>query len=389
MKVSGQKKKQRVAGLMSGTSADGVDVAVVDVDGRDVNVLEFKTYRYPRSLRDKLLALCESEICDPAKVCHVNAVLGEVFGEAVIRLCSETKLPLESVDLIGSHGHTLYHQPAGKRYKGKTLGSTLQIGEPCIIAQRTGICTVADFRPRDMAVGGQGAPLVPYADHFLFSHPKKDRIVQNIGGIANLTWLSAGGTLDDVIAFDTGPGNMVIDAVVCHVTKGKMQFDRNGRMAGRGKVHNGLLKELLRDSYFRKHPPKSTGREWYGKIYVGQFLSRAKKLGLTADDMTATVTQLTSQTIAEAYRRFLPRLPEEVILCGGGARNATLVKMLQKELPAISITTTSEFGIEFDAKEAISFAILAYATIRGMCNNVPSATGAAQPVILGKIVPGR
>ncbi|MBN1817037.1 MAG: anhydro-N-acetylmuramic acid kinase [Sedimentisphaerales bacterium] len=385
----GRNKKFRVAGLMSGTSADGVDVAVVDIDSRSVEVQEFKTYRYPRALRKRVLTLCESPASDPAEICHVNAVLGEVFAEAILRLCREKKLSLSSIELIGSHGHTLYHQPTGKRYKGKGLGSTLQIGEPSIIAERTGICTVADFRPRDMAAGGQGAPLVPYADHFLFSHPKRHRIIQNIGGIANLTWLTAGGSLDDVIAFDTGPGNMVIDAVVSRATKGKMQFDRNGKMAARGRIHEGLLKELLRDSYFRRRPPKSTGRERYGKTYVSLFLSRASKLKLAADDMAATATQLTAQTITEAYQRFLPRLPEEVILCGGGARNATLVKMLQKRLPAIRITTTSEYGIKLDTKEAVSFAILAYATIRGLCNNVPSATGAAQPVILGKIVPGR
>lgn len=399
---SRKKKGLWVAGLMSGTSADGIDVAIVEIHGRKVDLLAFETFPYSASLRKSILALCNIETARLDDICHYNHLLGEVFAEAVIRLCNRSGIPLDSIDLIGSHGQTIWHNPQGIRYEGEVIRSTLQIGEPCRIAQRTGIATVADFRPRDMAAGGEGAPLVPYADYVLFSDRKVCRAVQNIGGIANATYLpvcknhghcspSCSCEHDahpEILAFDTGPGNMVIDGLVRIVTKGRRHYDRGGAMAAKGNVHDGLLKELLRHPFLRRKPPKSTGREQFGQQYCEWLYGRGRKLKLSAEDMIATATAFTASTIATAYRRFLPTMPDEMILCGGGSHNATLVRMLQSQLDGVRIRSTDEFGISVDAKEAVSFAILAYATVQGMPNNLPSVTGADEPVILGKIVPG-
>ncbi len=419
------KDKLRVAGLMSGTSADGVGTAIVDIRGGKVHVLAFDTFPYAATLRKEVLSLCRPETARLDQICHYNHVLGEVFGDAVVKLCEQSGIPLRSLDLIGSHGQTIYHNPQGGRYGGRIIGSTLQIGEPSRIAQRTGITTVADFRPRDMAAGGEGAPLVPYADCVLFRDQRLCRTVQNIGGIANLTFLPPSGrdaSAEDrvpcprlrghagpsrakdtclrerrhgtqqqsgVLAFDTGPGNMIIDGMMRLITKGQRQYDRGGATAAKGEVHEGLLREMLRHPFFRRRPPKSTGREQFGQQYCEWLYSRSRREGLLPEDMVATATALTAATIALAYRRFLPRRPDEMILCGGGAHNATLVRMLQQQLAGVRIRSTDEFGISVDAKEAVSFAILAYATVKGIANNIPRATGADEPVVLGKIVPGR
>jgi anhydro-N-acetylmuramic acid kinase len=381
------KEKMRVVGLMSGTSADGVDAAIVEIGRGKVWLLAFDTFAYPAALRRQILGLCRPESARLDDICHYNFVLGEVFADAVIKLCSKSGISLSSIDLIGSHGQTVYHQPSGKRYNNKTIRSTLQIGEPSVIAQRTGVTTVADFRPRDMAVGGQGAPLVPYADYVLFKHKRLTRAVQNIGGIANVTFLPAGYTQDDIIAFDTGPGNMVIDGIIRLISGGGKNYDTGGKMAARGMIDKRLLGELLRHPFFRRRPPKSTGREEFGADFTERIYRRAGRKGLTNADIVATVTALSAKSIAQAYRRFLPALPDELILCGGGAHNCTLVEMLHAELPEVKMLSTDDFGISVDAKEAVSFAILAWATIKGITNNVPAATGAKKPVILGKIVP--
>jgi len=381
------KGKMRVVGLMSGTSADGVDAAIVEIDSRKVQLLAFDTFMYPASLRRQILGLCRPESARLDDICHYNFVLGEVFADAVIKLCSKSGIALDSIDLVGSHGQTIYHQPSGKRYSGKTICSTLQIGEPSVIAQRTGITTVADFRPRDMAADGQGAPLVPYADYVLFKHKRLTRAVQNIGGIANVTLLPGGCTQDDIIALDTGPGNMVIDGIVNLVSSGRKHCDTGGKMAARGTVDKRLLSEMLRHPFFRRDPPKSTGREEFGADFAERIYRRAGKKGLADADIVASVTALTAKSIAQACRRFLKAMPDELILCGGGSHNRTLVEMLQAELSDVKMLSTDDFGISVDAKEAVSFAILAWATIKGMTNNVPAATGAERPVILGKIVP--
>jgi anhydro-N-acetylmuramic acid kinase len=381
------KGKMRVVGLMSGTSADGVDAAVVEINRGKVWLLAFDTFAYPAALRRQILGLCRPESARLDDICHYNFVLGEVFADAVFKLCSKSGISLGSIDLIGSHGQTIYHQPSGRRYSGRAIRSTLQIGEPSVIAQRTGIITVADFRPRDMAASGEGAPLVPYADYILYKHKRLTRAVQNIGGIANVTFLPAGCTQDEIIAFDTGPGNMVIDGIVHLISGGRKRCDTGGKTAARGTVDKRLLDELLRHPFFRRRPPKSTGREQFGAAFAERIYRRAGRKGLADSDIVATVTALTARSIAQAYRRFLPVMPNELILCGGGSHNRTLVEMLHTEMPDVKMLSTDDFGISVNAKEAVSFAILAWATIKGMTNNVPAATGAKKPVVLGKIVP--
>ncbi|MGB7581879.1 MAG: anhydro-N-acetylmuramic acid kinase [Sedimentisphaerales bacterium] len=382
-----QKSRMRVAGLMSGTSVDGVDVAIIDIDNEKVSVQAFETFPYSATLRRDILRLCGAESCNVADVCHLNFVLGEVFAESIFKLCKKSGIGLNTIDLIGSHGQTIYHNPKGRRFGKKTVRSTLQIGEPSIIAQRTGITTVADFRPRDMAAGGQGAPLVPFADYFLFRDKHRNRAIQNIGGIANVTSLPAGCQTGDIIAFDTGPGNMIIDGIVSIISKGKQKFDRGGKIAARGTIDKTILDDMLKHPFLGLRPPKSTGREGFGSRYCDALYRKMKKKSIPAEDIIVTVTAFTAKSIVRAYRNFLPRMPDEVILCGGGAHNSTLVKMLRQGLGKSKILTSDDFGISCDAKEAISFAILAYATIKGEPNNVPGATGAIQPLVLGKIIP--
>jgi anhydro-N-acetylmuramic acid kinase len=385
-KIAG-KDKMRVAGLMSGTSIDGVDVAIVDISGQKVNLLAFDVFPYSKSLREEILDLCNPELARLENICHFNFALGEVFADAVIKLCNESGIALDSIDLIGSHGQTIYHNPRGKRYRKTTIRSTLQIGEPSVIAGRTGITTVADFRPRDMAAGGEGAPLVPYADYILFSHNKITRAIQNTGGIANVTFLPRSCKPDDIVAFDTGPGNMVIDGIVQLISGGRRRFDSDGKVAAQGTVNKRLLDEILRHPFLKRHPPKSTGREEFGHAFSDRLYKKVKEKGISDSDIVATVTAFTAKSIARAYNQFLPVMPDEVILCGGGSRNNTLVEMLRSELPDAKMLFTDDFGISVDAKEAISFAILAWATINGLTNNVPGVTGADRPVIMGKIVP--
>jgi len=373
---------------MSGTSADGVDVAVVDIGGKSVDLVAFDTFGYPPRLRRKIFELFDPGAARIEDISHLNFVIGEVFADALIKLSKTTGISLGSIDLTGSHGQTIYHDPVGKRFRGRRTRSTLQIGEPSVLAERTGITTVADFRPGDIAAGGQGAPLVPYADYVLFGDKHKTRAIQNIGGIANVTYLPAGCGIGEVIAFDTGPGNMMIDRVVYRLSKGRRRYDAGGELAGRGEINKSLLGELMRHKFLRKPPPKSTGREEFGIQFSDATYDRAIEAAVDPLDMLATVTAFTAKSISHAYRQFLPKMPQEVILCGGGARNRTLVTMLKDELASAEVMSTDDFGISIDAKEAVSFAVLAYATLRGLANNVPSATGADRPVVLGKIVVG-
>jgi len=359
----------RIIGLMSGTSADGVDAAIVDIKKNKVDVIAFDTFAYSASVRRRILETGEQKLCRAGEISDLNFETGEIFADAVIKLCDKHKINRNTIDLIGSHGQTIFHKPPI---------STLQIGEPSVIAYKTGIKVVADFRPMDIAAGGQGAPLVPFADYFLFKS-KKNRVIQNIGGIANLTFLPAGCKLRDVIAFDSGPGNMIIDRLVFLLTKGKKNFDKGGKISAAGKVNSEILNQMLKHPYLRRKPPKTTGREMFGKEYADAFFKK-----LPNKDIVATATAFTAISIANAYRKFLRAEPDEVILCGGGAKNNTLVKMLKENIKA-KVLFTNDLGISSDAKEAVSFAILAYATINRKPNNVPSATGASEPVILGKI----
>jgi len=316
-------------------------------------------------------------------------VIGEVFASALLGLCERSGIGIETIDVVGSHGQTVCHVPEGGRFRGRRVRSTLQIGEPSVIAERTGGTTGADCRMRDIAAGGQGAPLVAYADYVLFRDKGKNRAVQNIGGIANVTYLGAGGGIGDVVAFDTGPGNMVIDRAAELASGGRRRFDAGGKLAARGTVDEEMLGELMKHPYLGKRPPKTTGREAFGEAFTDGVWKRCKRKGMTGADIVATASAFTARSIAEAYRRHLPGAVDEVIVCGGGSRNGTLVRRLEEELRPAKVIVMDSFGINADAKEAVSFAILARETILGRANNVPGATGAKRAVVLGKIIRGR
>jgi anhydro-N-acetylmuramic acid kinase len=316
----------------------------------------------------------------------------------VQRACESAKIPVSRLALIGSHGQTVYHQGKAERLLGRKIACTLQIGEPAVIAARTGVDVVADFRAADMAAGGQGAPLVPYADYLLYRSPRLSRVSLNIGGIANITVIPAGARPDQVIAFDTGPGNMIIDALAVHFTGGRQSCDRDGRIAASGHVNHQLLRELLANRYFRLPPPKSAGREEYGAEFVAGLLRR----GLRGEDLVATLTALTAASVAAAIRRFASyepgpsaahssrrhesRLPDEIVISGGGLRNPQLVAQLVAFLPELRLRTSHDFGIDSDSKEALAFAVMAYESYHRRPSNLPSATGARGPQVLGKIV---
>lgn len=377
------KKKHRfVVGLMSGTSLDGIDVALVKIDGSgtlsQVKQIAFKTIYYTASNRQRILAACQRDTSDVERICSLNFDLGELFASAVIEVCRENSVALADLDLIGSHGQTIWHHPGN---------STLQIGEAAVIAERTGIITVSDFRVRDVARGGQGAPLVPYTEHLLYHHPLKTRLLQNIGGIANVTLLPEGSNQESIIAFDTGPGNMMIDFAVDMLTNGRQKFDQDGEIASRGKVDTRMLAELMTHPYLSQPPPKTTGREVFGNQWTAKILTETQARGVSATDIIATLTCFTAKSIAESYRHFLfpQHKIDEVIIGGGGSHNQVLMNMLRSELSSMPVHTQEELGFSSDAKEAIAFAILANEAISGNANNLPAVTGARGPVIMGKI----
>jgi anhydro-N-acetylmuramic acid kinase len=355
----------RVVGIMSGTSLDGIDVAVVDIKGKGVTTVAHGTVPYSNETRRRILAVSNTQ-CHTADISRLNFDLGEQYAKAVRTICRYNKLEVETIELIGCHGQTIYHEGT----------NTLQIGEASVIAERLQMPVVSDFRTRDIAAGGHGAPLVPFVDDLLFRSPKLRRVALNIGGIANITVLSD----KRVIAFDTGPGNMVMDQLVALMTKGKDRFDRNGNIAARSQVNRELLDSLLGDPYYAASPPKTAGREQYGS----QFIAKLIETGLPLKDLIATATALTAATIATAIERFAPQT-DEVIAAGGGVHNRQLMAQLTALLPSARLTTTAEFGVDPDAKEAIAFAILAYRTWKREPGNLPSATGARYPVILGKL----
>ncbi|MBM4048092.1 MAG: anhydro-N-acetylmuramic acid kinase [Planctomycetes bacterium] len=385
---------RKVIGLMSGTSCDGVDACLAEITGSGLNtkarVLEFRQFPYPDAIRARVLEACTPEKGTVEKICHLNFVLGHLFAQAAIGVAQSRGMSIRHVDLIGSHGQTVYHIPTPQLEGEHAYRSTLQIGEPSVIAQETGVTVVADFRPRDIAAGGQGAPLVPYVDFILFRELQKSRAIQNIGGIANVTFLPAHGGIQNVIAFDTGPGNMIMDRLAYVISREKMKFDKDGLMARQGKRNDYLLKELMSHPFLAQRPPKSTGREEFGTRFADRLYADAFKRGLSDADILATATAFTAESIVDAYKRFV--LPvhrvDEVILCGGGARNKTLVGYLEDSFGTIPVRPIDQFGIPAEAKEALSFAILANETLAGNPNNVPAATGAKHLVVLGKIVPG-
>ena len=387
-----------VAGVMSGTSADGINVALVRIGrgqssgaprlsaprGVRIQLLGHTEHAYPAKVRTAILNAMNAESARVADLARLNFLLGELYADAVLAAQRQLRVKAE---LIGCHGQTLYHQGEARQFLGRKVVATWQTGEAAVIAARVGVPVISDFRPADMAAGGKGAPLVPYLDCLLFGDSKIGRIVQNVGGIANLTAIPAGGGFGRVLAFDTGPGNMVIDAVT-EALFGRA-FDRGGKIAASGMVLEPVLGQILRRKFFRAKPPKTAGREEFGREFVRDFLDRCA--GFRKEDVVATATALTARSIGDAVRQFVMNRSansfREMILSGGGARNATLVSMLMTTLAPLGIQLrfSDEFGVPSEAKEAVAFAVLAYETWNRRPSNVPSATGAKRAAILGKI----
>jgi anhydro-N-acetylmuramic acid kinase len=378
-------------GLISGTSHDGISAAVVAIDERQsppLRLLAFKAFPYRKDLRARLLTASAGEGVGTSEIAQLNFVLGRTFGEVALKIAAIAHVAPHRIDFIGSHGHTFYHLPPG-RARGRETPSTLQLGESAVIAAMTGMPVLADFRVMDLALGGEAAPLAPLAHLWLFGDPKRGRIVQNIGGIGNATYLPPRPRPGDrrVIAFDTGPGNGMIDALAARLTDGRARMDRNGRMAARGKVAETLLAELMRHPYFRRQPPKSTGREEFSPAHLATILARAEALGVAGDDLVATITAWTARSIGDASRRFIMPLGriDQLIATGGGAHNPTLMRMIAAELPELEVLTAARAGVDGDALEAVAFAILGYQTLRGKPGNLPSVTGARAAAVLGKL----
>ena len=395
-----------VAGVMSGTSADGINVAIVRIEerrspkdlprrpqlreqeGPRYKLLAHEEFPFPARVRRAILEFMNAELARVADLARLNFLLGELYARAVLAALRKCRVAPSRISLVGSHGQTIYHQGKASNFLGAgRVASTLQIGEPAVIAARTGITTVADFRPTDMAAGGQGAPLVPFVDYLVYRHATMGRVALNIGGIANVTVIPAGAAPERVIAFDTGPGNMVVDALVRHFSRGRSSFDRDARLALRGEMQRGLLKKLLGHPYLRLTPPKTAGREQFGDDFTRQIIAWGRRHHAPEQDLVRTTTIFTSLSIAASLHRFvLPRTEvQELIVSGGGARNPLMMAQLAAALPGIAIRTSDEFGIPSQAKEAFAFAILAYEAFHGRANNLPSATGARRPAVLGKI----
>ncbi len=387
-------KEKIVIGLMSGTSSDGVDAALVKISGSGlktrVQLIDFETYPYSKEVKELAIAAATPTRSSLDLICYLNFKLGDIFAEAVQNILNKAGIKHNRVSFIGSHGHTIRHLPEGAPGFQDKLPSTLQMGEPSVIAERTGIKTVADFRPRDMAAGGLGAPLAPLAHFLLFFSKSESRIIHNIGGISNLTYLPKNGIIDEVIAFDTGPGNMMIDGLVSKLSHGEKQYDKNGEWAARGKINQDILTAMMAHPFIKKSPPKATGREEFGEIYLSEILLKAKELNIAGNDLVATVTAFTAESIIFNYQEhvFKRGFPSKILFCGGGAHNIFLMNIIKNRLPGLSISTTEKHGIPPDALEAVVFAILANETVHGNVSNLPSVTGARRKVVLGKIIPG-
>jgi len=382
-----------VAGVMSGTSADGINVALVQLSARvrgrpRHTLLAHEEYPFPAPVRRAILEMMNAELARVADLARLNFLLGELYAEAVAKTARKHRVKL---DLVGCHGQTLYHQGMAQRFLRRKLAVTWQTGEGAVIAARLSVPVVSDFRTADMAAGGKGAPLVPFLDYFLYHDQHLARIAQNIGGIANLTAIPAGASLHEVLAFDAGPGNMVIDAAMEELF-GK-RCDRDGKVAASGRVLDAVVAKLVRAPFFRQKPPRTAGREEFGREYAGRFLQICR--GASKPDMVATATALTARSIADSVRRFvLPkfagrrnRANHQMIVSGGGSKNPTLMGMLRDEITpmGISVHFSDEFGLPAEAKEAVAFALLAHETWHRRPSNVPSATGAKRAAILGKI----
>lgn len=387
------KPVRRVVGLMSGTSVDGIDAALVEIGGTDeapeVRLVAFEDRPWPEEVRRQIFPLFRPETATVDKIGYMNFLMGEIYAQSVSSVVEKAGLTLADIDLIGSHGQTIWHAPEVCGKDGFPVRFTVQIGEGSVIAARTGVPTVSDFRVADMAVGGQGAPLVPFSEYLLYRCPGETILLQNIGGIGNMTVLPGDEGPEAVYAFDTGPGNMIIDAVVSALTKGEKTYDAGGAMASEGKVDQELLAMLQQDPYYDMPLPKTTGRELFGVQYVGKILDYQRAHGLSDADVLATVTDLTAWSIADGYARYvLPRRQAaELVVGGGGSYNATLLGFLRTRFApyGVEVRTQEDLGWSSDAKEAVAFALMADCCVREKPNVLPSVTGAKAAAIMGKI----
>ena len=387
------KPLRRVVSLMSGTSVDGIDAALVEIGGSDqapeVRLLAFEDRPWPEGVREQIFPLFRPETATVDKIGYMNFLMGEIYAQAVVSVVEKAGLTLADIDLIGSHGQTIWHAPEPCDKDGFPVVFTVQIGESSVIAARTGVPTVSDFRVADLAVGGQGAPLVPFSEYLLYRRSGKTILLQNIGGIGNMTVLPGDEGPEAVYAFDTGPGNMIIDAVVSALTGGEKTYDAGGAMAAQGKVDQNLLAVLQQDPYYTMPLPKTTGRERFGLQYVGKILDYGREHSLSDADLLATVTDLTAWSITDAYGRYvLPRRQAtELVVGGGGSFNATLLGFLRERFApyGVKVLTQEDLGWSSDAKEAVAFAIMADRCVREKPNVLPSVTGARQAAIMGKI----
>jgi anhydro-N-acetylmuramic acid kinase len=382
-----RKRSKLVVGLISGTSVDGIDAALVRIDGAGTatraRLVAFDTYSLPEGLKELVLANSLPGSGSVDLICRLNILFGQLFAGAAKRIARKARVHFRSIDLIGSHGQTVHHLPKPHRMFGQTVRATLQIGDPSTIAQLTGVVTVGDFRTADMAVGGQGAPLVPYLDYLLCRSSTKNRILLNLGGIANVTALPKSCRPRDVIAFDTGPANMLIDAFMRRLFE--KPYDRDGSTALRGDVVPGLISWMISHPYFKRRPPKSTGREEFGEMVVRELLKRAR--GVENVDVITTVTEFTALSVFDQYNRFIRKRMkvDELLVSGGGSHNRAIMQALGHYFAPARVMSVEEVGISSDAKEAVLFAVLANETIAGNPSNIPSVTGARRPAILGKI----
>lgn len=379
-----EKQKKLAIGLMSGTSLDGIDACVVEIKGTgkntEIKIIDFITLDYTKSEKERILKLCNKNTSSVDEICYMNSFLGNRMGQAAIEVCKKSNIDLNDIDFISSHGQTIYHMP--------NEHCTLQIGELSNIASVTGCLTVGDFRPSDMAYGGQGAPLVPYIDYLLFSSKNKGRVLLNLGGIGNITVLKANGREDDVYAFDTGPANVLVDEIAKIITDGKMTFDADGKMASMGNIDELWLEEMIiQDEYLCKKPPKSTGREYYTTELAKKFYDDGILRGLGDFDIISTITAFTAKTIQNQLEKFVLKncKVDEIYVSGGGAHNKMIMKFLSRYTDA-EVSPIEKLNFVSDAKESIAFAVLGNEFLHGNANNIPSATGASRDVIMGKLV---
>ena len=378
-----------IVGLMSGTSADGIDAALCEITGAPPNlsarIIHAIAYAYPDGFQARILRASQPDAGRVDELCELNFALGELFADAALRVIAQSGKKLSDVDLIGSHGQTVWHRVEAD---GK-VGATLQLTEAGILAERTGITTISNFRPRDVAAGGQGAPLTAYVDWLLLRHPTKWRAVQNIGGIGNVTFLPPlSDTSSKPLAFDTGPGNALIDSIMVQLSRGTQAFDRDAALAQRGRLDEDWLQELLAHPYYEIKPPKTTGRELFSKAMAAELVEEGKRRANDDATILATVTALTAQSIVDAYEHFAPARVEEVILGGGGRHNPVMISLLQGLLPSTPVLTHEDVGMDSDNKEALVFALLAHETWHARPSTLPALTGADHPVVLGQITPG-